>query len=120
MTAADAEQLAWQIQAARVLGHLLGRAHREGLPVLGWSVSTAGVSLQGHSYATPHSSRRSAVTAWGQALGIPLHERPRGDGAIVIWGTVEHLDTPRGWCTVTLSADIYDETGEDGDHGQQP
>ena len=113
MTTTQAEQLAWQLQAARVLGHLLDRAYREHLPVLSWAVGAAGVHLVGRSSARPQPSRRDAIAAWAEALGIETMER-RGSYSAVITGSVEHLDTPRGWATVTLVAEIYDETGEGG------
>lgn len=113
MTTNLAVQIAWQRQATRVLGALLTRAYNENLPVLSWTIGNAGVSLLGRSYADPSPSRREAVTAWAQALGIHLLEHPHGPGQITLTGAVEHLDTPQGWCTVALTADIWDEDGTD-------
>jgi len=113
MTVTTAEQLAWQLQAARVLTHLLDRAYREDLPVLAWSVGSAGVSLVGRSVAYPQPARRDAIAAWATALGIETSER-RGSASAVIMASAQHLDTPRGWARVALTAEIYDETGEGG------
>lgn len=116
MTTTPAEQTAWQIQAARVLGGLLDRAYRENLPVLAWSVGAAGVNLVGRSVADPQPARRDAIAAWAQALGIETRER-RGSASAVITGTGKHLDTPRGWATITLTCDIYEEAGDTGGGG---
>jgi len=116
MTTTTAEQTAWQRQAVRVLAGLLENAARDHLPVLAWSVGAAGVNLIGRSVAHPHPARRDAITAWAKALGIEVKEH-RGSASAVITGTAKHLDTPWGWATITLTADIYDEGGEEGSDG---
>ena len=111
MTAA-AEQVRWQRQACRVLAGLLEMAARDNLPVLGWSVGSAGVNLVGRSVAHPQPARRDAIAAWAKALGIETGEH-RGSASAVITGSSRQMDTPWGWCTISLTADIYDEAGED-------
>ena len=121
MTATIAEQIAWQRQAVRVLAGLLETAARDHLPVLAWSVGSAGVNLVGRSFADPSPARRAAIAAWAKALGVELREL-RGSGSTAITGTVKQKDTPWGWCTITLTADIYtedDENSRGGETGDQ-
>jgi hypothetical protein len=115
VTADPAEQTAWQRRAVRVLADLLEQAARENLPVLGWSVGSAGVNLVGRTWAQPGTARREALTAWGRALGIPLAEHQFDSGTSVITGSAKQRDTRHGFCTIILTADIYDDAGEDGD-----
>ena len=111
MTASPAQQLAWQKQAHKVLSAFLDRAYREGLPPLSWTIGDAGVTLTGRANY-PAGSRREAITAWAAALGIAMSERLRGDWTTLV-GTAEHVDTPQGWASVTLVAEIL-EGGTDG------
>ena len=96
MTAA-AEQIRWQRQAVRVLAGLLEMAARDHLPVLGWSLGSAGVNLVGRSVAHPPAARRDAIAAWAKALGIKTTEH-RGSASTVITGSSRQMDTPWGWC----------------------
>ena len=112
MTTSPAQQIAWQKQAHKVLSAFLDRAYREGLPSLQWTIGDTGVSLTGRagSYA---AGRREAIVAWSAALGIATAEHPT-DGGTVIVGSAEHVDTPQGWASVTLTAYIWDEGKDAG------
>lgn len=111
MTASHAQQIAWQKQAHKVLSAFLDRAYREGLPPLSWTIGDAGVTLTGRANF-PAGDRRKAITAWAAALGIAMSERLRGDETTIV-GFSEHVDTPQGWASVTLTAEIL-EASTDG------
>ena len=111
MTTSPAQQIAWQKQAHKVLGALIDRAYREGLPPLSWTIGDAGVTLVGRANY-PSGDRRAAITAWSAALGIAMSERLRGDGTM-LFGTAEHVDTPQGWASVTLTAEILEDDGDE-------
>jgi hypothetical protein len=113
VTAALAEQTAWQRRAVRVLADLLEQAARENLPVLGWSVGSAGIILTGRSFAEPGPARRDCLAAWAAALGIELREHRFSSGTTVITGTAGQRDSRHGFCTIVLTADIYDDAAED-------
>ena len=111
MTASPAQQIVWQKQAHKVLSVFLDRAYREGLPPLSWTIGDAGVALTGRANY-PAGDRREAITAWAAALGITMGERLRGDGTM-LFGTAEHVDTPQGWASVTLTAEILEADSDD-------
>ena len=111
MTASPAQQIVWQKQAHKVEGAFLDRAYREGLPPLQWTIGDAGVTLVGRANY-PAGNRREAITAWAAALGITMGERLRGDGT-TLFGTAEHVDTPQGWASVTLTAEILEIDSDD-------
>src|SRR6266536_3365263 len=78
----DRERLIWQRRAVRVLAGLLERAHRDGLPVVGWSVAHAGAALVARCFAHDPAQRRADFNAWCSVLGaIPWPERTSGSTA---------------------------------------
>jgi hypothetical protein len=65
----DREQLGWQRRTVRVLDGLLEQASRDGLPVVAWSVSHAGVVLVARCFAHDPAQRRADFDAWCAVLG---------------------------------------------------
>lgn len=112
----DSERLGWQLMAIRHLLDLTRRAHRDRLPPLTWSVGTT-ADLVGRPSASRGSDRRAQLDAWGRALGIDLGEHPHQDYT-TLTGTVKQRETAHGWCTITLTGDIWpdEEDGADDDH----
>jgi membrane protein required for beta-lactamase induction len=104
------EQMTWQLRAARVLADLLERGHREGLPVLEWTLSHDGARVTGRSYAQPGAARRAALAAWAAALGIRLSEEYHQDSRMTtITGTAKRERTRHGFATITLTGDIWED-----------
>lgn len=106
----EREQLGWQRRSVRVLASLLERAQREGLPVVGWSVTHAGTGLLAHCFAHDPARRRADFDAWCAALGAtPWPERTSG--------STTHLHAVakryQGLVYVAVVADLFDdEEGE--------
>jgi hypothetical protein len=108
----DPDQLAWQKRAVRILADLLDLQARDILPTLSWYVGDTGTMLTGRSYAYPSTRRRDAITAWAQALKIPLEEHPSTPGTVTVRGSATK-ETSHGPCLIVLEAHIYldDEEG---------
>lgn len=117
MTADLAEQTAWQRRATAVLADLLERAARDTLPVLWWSVDTAGCGLVGRSITLPSHVRRDDLEAWAGALGIGLSEHQWKSGGSAVTGLGERVETEHGRCRVALAADLYEDESSEGGSG---
>jgi hypothetical protein len=75
LKATNAERAAWQRQAARSLAAILaGHPH---LPVITWTLSTAGATLTGHitTGQSPHHTEQ-IFTAWATALDLTWRPIP--------------------------------------------
>ena len=103
MTVTAAVQTAWQQRAVACLAALLQEAAGGGLPPLHWGVDSAGCGLVGRSVAVPASRRRADLEAWAAALGVTL---------VTAGGRFAVGTAVRGPCTIALTADIGDDTGE--------
>lgn len=87
-----AERIRWQRDAAGVLGKLLELAASRGLPVISWTVGSAGARLHGQCMAHPARQGRADFEAWRKALGEPDSDREyeptKGSGEvrlIAVW-----------------------------------
>lgn len=67
------EQLHSQRRAHALLGKLLDRCEREGLPVIEWDIATHGMII-GRCFDPDHAKRPDELRAWADALG--LHDWP--------------------------------------------
>lgn len=118
----DAERIRWQRDATAVLGKLLELAAKRELPVISWTVASAGAGLLGRCLAYPSGQRRADFAAWREALGEPDAEREDTTGSgdvrlVAVWerqgsagkGLRPLLSDRDGYqrASVTLAADIY-------------
>ncbi len=104
----DRERLIWQRRAVRVLADLLEHAHRDSLPVVGWTVAHAGAALVARCFAHDPASRRSEFNAWCQALDATVWPEHTSGSTTYLHAIAEHYD---GLVTVTVLADLV-EGGE--------
>jgi hypothetical protein len=104
----DRERLIWQRRAVRVLAGLLERAHRDSLPVVGWTVAHAGAALVARCFAHDPTRRRGEFNAWCQALDAAIWPEHTSGSTIHLHAIAEHYD---GLVTVTVLADLV-EGGE--------
>jgi len=83
-TIEDAERIRWQRDAVTVLAKLLELAAKRGLPVISWTVASAGAGLLGRCLAYPAGQRREDFAAWREALGEPdtAREDTTGSGDV--------------------------------------
>lgn len=63
-----AEQIAWQREAAMLLGKLLDLAAKKKLPAINWTVATGGATLHGECVTYPHPLRREHFAVWRDAI----------------------------------------------------
>ena len=107
----SAHQISRQRHAVTVLGRLLERASTGGLPVISWTVGTAGASVTGRCDRPSGAAERRAdygtwraeLTAWAGSPPDTDRESPAGSGAV-------YLAAQWGWAAearVVLAADIY-------------
>jgi hypothetical protein len=114
----DREQLGWQRRAVRVLTGLLERAHRDGLPVVQWSVTHAGAGLAGRCLRGEAARRRADFDAWCAALEATERRERRQGSTTHLYAVARHYD---GLVSVALLADLYDDQDEAaGDAGSEP
>jgi hypothetical protein len=99
----DRERLIWQRRAVSVLAGLLERAHRESLPVVGWTVAHAGAALVARCFAHDPARRRSEFNAWCQALDATVWLEHTSGSTTYLHAIAEHYD---GLVTVTVLADL--------------
>jgi hypothetical protein len=116
----DRQQLGWQRRAVHVLTGLLERAHRDGLPVVLWSVSDAGAGLVGRCFA--HDPARRRVDFGTRCSVLDATERREGcQGSTThLFAVARHYD---GLVSVALVADRYDDHAQDeaaGSSGPAP
>ena len=104
----DRERLIWQRRAVRMLAGLLERAHRDSLPVVGWTVAHAGAALVARCFAHDPARRRSEFNAWCQALDATVWPEHTSGSTTYLHAIAEHYD---GLVTVTVLADLV-EAGE--------
>jgi hypothetical protein len=100
----QAERAGWQRRAVRELTAILD-AHRE-LPVIAWTVASAGATVVGHiSGPVPAEQIRQVFHAWRVALTFVEHsEVTAGAGS-----THLHAATHRNRVQVRLTATVHDE-----------
>ncbi len=91
-----------------MLETFLGQAAKTGLPVLSWTIGSAGANLVGQSFAQPSSTRCGEIQAWADRLDITLREHS-SSGMTRIIGHVKQMKVGHTWATITLTADIYDD-----------
>jgi hypothetical protein len=100
------EQLAAQRRAYALLGRLLERGEREGLPVIDWAIASHGL-LTGYCYDEAYAQRPATFAVWVAALDLgvwPTVRRP--DGGRQLQAVREDLDG----VDVTLVAPLPEET----------
>lgn len=75
------EQIVWQLRAAQVYADLLREQIKTDLlPVLRWTVESAGCALTASPAAQSDDGKRDAVRAWGDRLDLPVEETDIGSG----------------------------------------
>ena len=105
-----AERLAWQRQAAALLGKMLERAAAEGLPPIAWTVRES-ATLAGHCRAAGRDERRQEFTAWRDAMsrwaGQTADDERHTDslGTVRLWAQWERYERVH----VTIAAEIHAE-----------
>lgn len=110
MTAA--EQAAAQRRACAHLAFLLEMAAHENLPVLAWTVDTAGCGLTGWSHDPSPGRRRRDIRAWSDSLIATWGEHPWHSGGSAVRAAAERRDPRHGTCKISLAADVYPESEE--------
>ena len=102
-----AEQIGWQRRAHLLLGKLLERAAKEGLPPIRWSVIPSGATLHGEisSFSTRNAS--GTYAAWRDAIGVPEKEAEpvNRQGETRLTAVWEHIERVQ----VVLTASIWDD-----------
>lgn len=77
----DREQIVWQLRAAQVYADLLREQIKTGLlPVLRWTVESAGCGLTASPAAQSDDGRRAAIRGWADRLGLAVEETDVGSG----------------------------------------
>ena len=105
-----AEGLAWQRQAAALLGKMLERAAAEGLPPIAWTVRTD-AALAAHCHAAGRDERRQEFTAWRDAIsrwaGQAADDERHTDslGTVRLWAQWERYERVH----VIIAAEIHAE-----------
>jgi hypothetical protein len=100
-----AERAGWQYRAATELVHILD-AHR-GLPVIGWTIGSAGSSLVGHVHESGTAETRCAFEAWRAALMLTEHPAVASGGAVYLRAT-----TRRNRVRVGVTATVFNDFDE--------
>jgi hypothetical protein len=108
-TITTAEKIAWQRQAAALLGKMLERAAAEGLPPIAWTVQRAGATLVGRCGAHQPAERRAEFHAWRIAIARWAgHRADVKRQHVASAGTVRLVDQWERYegVQVTIAADI--------------
>jgi hypothetical protein len=101
------ERAGWQRRAAVELVRILGD-HRD-LPVIAWTVGSAGATLVGHvNGLQPGVQVRAIFDIWRGALALTEHSEFTSAGAVTYLRAVAH----RNRVQVGISATVLDDEGE--------
>ncbi len=105
----QADRARWQRQAVRELSAILD-VHA-GLPLIAWTVASAGGGLSGHvNGLAPAAGVRAAFTTWQQALALDdVLETVSGGGAAA-WLRARAW---RGGVRVTVTATVFTSDEQD-------
>jgi hypothetical protein len=99
------EQIVWQLRAAQVYADLLREQIKTDLlPVLRWTVESAGCALTASPAAQSDGGKRDAVRAWSEPLDLPVEETDMGSGMarVQVHGRFRQV-------LVTVAATLYGE-----------
>jgi hypothetical protein len=101
------ERAAWQRRAGNELAAIL-RTNRD-LPIIAWTVGSAGADLVGHVNAlAPAAEVRAAFHAWRAALMLPERvEATSGSGSVYLRAMAD-----RNRAHVALTAVVLDDGSE--------
>jgi hypothetical protein len=100
------EQLAAQRRAYALLGRMLERTEREGLPVIDWAIASHGL-LTGYCYDEAYAQRPATFAAWVAALDLGQWPTTRrADGGTQLQAVREDV----GGVDVTLVAPMPEGT----------
>jgi hypothetical protein len=97
------EQIVWQLRAAQVYVDLLREQIKTDLlPVLRWTVESAGCALVASPGGRGDDGKRAAVRAWSERLDLPVEETDVGSGMarIQVHGRFRQV-------RVTIAATLY-------------
>jgi hypothetical protein len=100
----QAERAGWQRRAARELAAMLD-VHRD-LPIIGWTIGTAGATLVGHVSGLASSGQvRRVFDTWRTALRLTEYRECTFAGGITYLSAGASCDRARVRLTATVMAD---------------
>jgi hypothetical protein len=101
------EQAGWQRRAATQLAAILD-VHRD-LPIIAWTVGSAGASLVGHvNGLAPADEVRRVFQAWQAALAVTGCAEVASSGVVLLRATAV-----RGRVRIALTATVFHDADED-------
>ncbi|TMS00148.1 hypothetical protein [Nonomuraea basaltis] len=109
----DREQIGWQLRAVRLIEKLLlAQLKDASLPVLRWTLDSAGCGIVAEPGATGRDAREHAVRAWADHLNLPVKEGRPAEGVtnLVAHGPVGDV------YRVVIHTTLYDDE-EEGERG---
>lgn len=104
----DREQIVWQLRAGLVYVDLM-REQIKGdlLPILRWTVGSAGCGLVGEPKARSDDGKQAAIRAWGERLNLAVTETDLGSGMTSIHAQGRYREV-----RVTIGATLYGDDEE--------
>jgi hypothetical protein len=105
MTIDKATLYRWQTAAHPILGELIAKGQKAGLPPLNWTLATTGALVGEAPGLHGDPDQRTSLTQWAQLLGTTVTETQREDGRISLHAPL----TRDGERLGALRAEIFPE-----------